>query len=343
MENEKYTKIIEEANNILKQGKITITRLYETLVAKGVLEPDSKKSFEKLLEYAIETKLISKGRLKRYKSKKNQLPEAFTTEQLINLFDVIDRPKLAIACALTFFCGLRISEVCNLEINDMDLKNLKLKVTDGKNSRRFETGYGKDRIVPIPYQMRSPIKKWIEIINGGKWFLPSHNSPDNHIRPKTLHGEFKWALKRAGLLISKYTVCFKQKIGGRTRERTTTRHKYYFHTLRHSYATYLRSKGIDIQTISELLGHNQITTTQIYAKMTDVQRQKSVNEAFSSPLQNPAPMPVIKSAITNPSNLKPVEFLQMQMLNGEITQEEYVNKLALLNPEGIKKIIEIKE
>ena len=187
--------------------------------------------------------------------------------------------------------------------------------------------------------MKNPIKKWMEIIGGGKWFLPSHKSPDMHVRKKTLHEEFRIALKNAGLLIPKYQLSFKQKINGKKAERTINRHKYYFHTLRHFYATYLRSQGLDIQTISELLGHSQVTTTQIYAKMNDVQRQKAINEAFGQ-RKEIRQMPVIEP--TNNYNLKPKEYLQMQMLTGEITEEEYLKKLSLLNPNGLKKIIEVK-
>jgi integrase len=341
MENEKANEIIEQINEVLKtQHKTTITKLYETLVARGIVEPDTRKNFENLLEYALECKIVDKNKIKRYKNKKNQLADVFSNEDLVKLFDSIDRPKLAIASAVTFFCGLRISEVCKLKIEDIDLQSLRLKVVDAKNSRRHLSGYGKDRYVPLPKVLISPIKKWLDIIGGGKWFLPSHKSPDKHIRPKTLHEEFRVALDRAGLLIPKFTLNFKQRINNKWVDKTATRHKYYFHTLRHAYATYLRSKGVEIQTISELLGHSQITTTQIYARMTDVQRQKSVNDAFNCSVSTP--MPMLKPTQPN-QNLSPREYLQMQMLHGEINEQEYLKKLTLLNPEGIKRVVEIRE
>lgn len=325
MENENHPKIIEEANIVLTQGKMTITKLYETLVAKNIVEPDSRKMFEGLLEYAIDSGLVSRNKIKRYKNKKNQLPEALTKEQLIKLFDAIEIPNISIACALSFFCGLRISEVCNLKIENIDLESMQLKVVNGKNSRRFESGYGKDRVVPMPLDMKSPIKKWIEIVEGGQWLLSSHTSPDKHIRPKTLHEGFRNALKQAGLLIPLDTLTFKQKIRGKVRETKHTRHKYHFHTLRHSYATYLRSKGIDIQTLSELLGHNQITTTQIYAKMTDIQRQKAVNEAFNRPMhQQVIPQQQVMQFQMNQSIEE--KMLEVKKLELEVRKMELANK-----------------
>ena len=215
---------------------------------------------------------------------RNQLPDVFNVEQLVKLFDSIDRPKVGIASALAFFCGLRISEVCNLKIEHIDLDNKRLKVVDGKNSRRNLSGYGKDRYVPIPPQMISPIKKWIEIISDGKWLLPSDKSPDAHLRKKSLHEQFRVALKQAGLLIPRYDIDVKTKINGKKTIRKVTRYNFHFHTLRHAYATYLCDKGVDIYTISTLLGHNQVTTTQIYARVSDVQRNRAVNDAFNTPL-----------------------------------------------------------
>ena len=224
-------------------------------------------------------------------SNNNKLPSVLNVEQLIKIFDAIERPKVAIASALAFFCGLRISEVCNLKIEDVDLEKQRLKVTDGKNSRRSLSGYGKDRYVPIPPQLISPMKKWLDIIQGGMWFFPSDKSPDAHIRKKSLGEQFRDVLKRANLLIAERELEFQTKVNGVKQTKKIIRHKYYFHTLRHSYATYLRDKGVDIYTISDLLGHSQVTTTQIYARISDVQRTKAVNQAFNHQFA-PNPYPI---------------------------------------------------
>jgi hypothetical protein len=71
---------------------------------------------------------------------------------------------------------------------------------------------------------------------------------------------------------------------GKDKGKVKCKYQFYFHSLRHSYATYLLEKGVDIMTISELLGHNQVTTTQIYARVSNVQKAKAVEDAFSSPL-----------------------------------------------------------
>ena len=119
-------------------------------------------------------------------SNKNKLPDVLSVEQLVKIFDAVDDPKIAIATAVTFFCGLRISEICKLRIEDIDFENKKLKVVDSKFSMRTKTKYGKDRYVIIPDMMIGPIQKWLNIIQGGKYFLPSDKCPNSYVRPKTI-------------------------------------------------------------------------------------------------------------------------------------------------------------
>ena len=144
-------------------------------------------------------------------SNKNKLPDLLTKEQLIKLFENMLIPKCSIACFMALMCGLRVKEICRLQIADIDLQRRQIKIRDSKNPNRTKQGYGKDRIVPIPEIAISPIKKWLEIIDGGKWFIPSEKSPDNPLRTKTLHIWFSEARTRANLDIPEYKVKYKRK------------------------------------------------------------------------------------------------------------------------------------
>jgi integrase len=213
---------------------------------------------------------------------KNRLPDVLNKEQLVKLFETIDNPKLGIASFVAFFCGLRINEVCQLKVEDIDLEKCRLKVVDSKNPRRNITGYGKDRYVDFPPEIRGPIRKWLEIIEGGKWLIPSLISPDRPLRKKTLHEHFRYALQKADLLVPLYSKNYKTTNRGRKIEVNRTRYKYYFHTLRHSYATYVYEKTSDLYAVSSLLGHSQITTTEIYARISGVKKKCTVAKAFRS-------------------------------------------------------------
>ena len=194
-----------------------------------------------------------------------KLPDTYTTEQLVTLASVIDQPRMMIAMILGFFCGLRRGEVIALKKSDFDLVKKQIKIVDSKNPNRTKQGYGKDRFVPILNDKIIPILiKYMDGIDSEYLFMPKFNkSTNNHIDGRTFDDYFKEYLRRAGLLIP---------IG--KRKNGATINKYRFHTLRHTIATYLLDKGLDLRYIQQFLGHNQIETTTIYTHVSteDIQR-----------------------------------------------------------------------
>ena len=267
---------------------------------------------------------------------KNKLPDMLTKEQLIKLFENMSIPKLSIACFVALMCGLRIREVCNLEVSDINLEARTIKIRDSKNPNRTKQGYGKDRIVPLPEIAISPIKKWISVIEGSKYFLPSENSPDNNLRTKTLHIWFGEARKRANLGMPDYVIQYKKATKFR---KDSTVYKIRFHHLRHFYATYVYERTRDLYAVSNLLGHNQVSTTQIYAKVSDKTKKETVDFAFNTPIktqlfeQNPVnalnySIPTIAKA--QPKEKSPIEILENRFAKGEISAIDFQTALRLL-------------
>jgi len=214
---------------------------------------------------------------------RNKLPDMLTKEQLLKLFENMLIPKCSIACFMALMCGLRIREVCRLEILDIDLERRIIKIRDSKDPNRAKHGgYGKDRIVPIPQIAISPIQKWLSIIEGGKYFLSAENCPDKPLVPKTLHIWFAETRKRASLDIPERVSEYVKPTQFR---KQTTLYKYRFHHFRHFYATYVYEKTRDLYAVADLLGHNQVTTTQIYAKVSDKTKKESVDFAFNNPIK----------------------------------------------------------
>ena len=66
----------------------------------------------------------------------NKLPDIFTKEELIKLFESMFRPKCVIACFVALMCGLRVREVCNLQISDINFERRIIKIRDSKNPNR---------------------------------------------------------------------------------------------------------------------------------------------------------------------------------------------------------------
>jgi len=269
-------------------------------------------------------------------SNQNKLPDMLTKAQLIKLFENIIIPKCSIGCFVALVCGLRIREICCLEISDIDLQKRQIKIKDSKNPNRKKQGYGKDRIVPIPQIAISPIQKWLSIIEGGKYFLPSEKSPDSHLRTKTLHLWFAETRRRANLDIIDYKVNYKKPTKYRTE---TTIYKFRFHHLRHFFAQYVYERTRDLYAVADLLGHNQITTTQIYAKVSSKTKKESVDFAFNTPIktkifqQNPLNalnynIPAI--AKDKVKNRSPIEILEERFARGEISAPDFQTALRLL-------------
>lgn len=265
---------------------------------------------------------------------KNKLPDMLNKEQLIKLFNTMYIPKLSIACFMALMLGLRIKEICKLEVSDIDLERRIVKVRDSKNTNRTKQGYGKDRLIPIPEIAISPIKKWLDIIEGSKWFLPSEKSPDSYLRTKTLHIWFAEARKKANLDIIEYKAKYKKATKYRKEQ---TIYKYRFHHLRHFYATYIYERTRDIYAVSNLLGHNQVSTTQIYAKVSDKTIKETIDFAFNTPIKTQIfeknPVNALNyniPTIAKEREKTPIEVLEQRFARGEISDIEFQNKVRLL-------------
>lgn len=265
---------------------------------------------------------------------KNKLPDMLTKEQLIKLFENMFIPKLSIACFMALMFGLRIREICRLEVQDIDIQRRQIKIRDSKNpNRKKQNDYGKDRIIPMPEIAISPIKKWLSIIEGGKYFISSDKSPDKPLRTKTLHEWFREARERAGLNYKDYE--YTEKHTGKKK----AVYKFRFHHLRHYYAQYVYERTRDLYAVAGLLGHNQITTTQVYAKVSDKTKKETVDFAFNTPIKTQIfeenPVNALNYNIPNiakekPKEKTPVQILEERFARGEISASDYQTALRLL-------------
>ncbi len=169
-----------------------------------------------------------------------KLPKVLTIEEINNLLNQ-DLSKLhSVITELLYGCGLRVSELVNLKITDYDLKSKFLECT-GKGS--------KDRIVPLG-------KKAVQAI---KNFLPER---DYLLKKFNLQTKFL-------LINEKGKKVTRQEIYTFIHEQGKKLHKSISpHTLRHSFATHLLENGADLRVVQELLGHSNVSTTQLYTHIS---------------------------------------------------------------------------
>ena len=167
------------------------------------------------------------------------LPKALTREEVKRLLSVIPptRKRDRLIVLLLYGAGLRVSELCNLKKGDVDLERNLIVVRGGKGA--------KDRVVPIPAFLGDAIREYLESREDGSEYLlvEERRRDKDKLSPKTVWYLLKKYGKRAGVEVTP-------------------------HRLRHSFATHMLERGVDIRAIQELLGHSNLSTTQIYTKVT---------------------------------------------------------------------------
>ncbi len=173
---------------------------------------------------------------------KRRLPATLDIDQLSNLLTIHDDSPLALRdraiLELFYSSGLRLAELVSINLNDPDLKDATLKVT-GKGD--------KTRQVPIGRKAVEALQRWIKV--RGELAKPDEpalfvSSRGKRIHPRTIQQRMKeWALKH-----------------GASRS-------IHPHLLRHSFASHMLESSGDLRAVQELLGHADISTTQIYTHL----------------------------------------------------------------------------
>ncbi len=191
--------------------------------------------------YLVRNKIWSENfalQLDRPKASKT-LPKVLSVEQVDALLNCIDvSTDLGIRdrslFELIYSCGLRISEVSNLLLQNLHLKERIIWVT-GKGN--------KERLVPFGSQAEFWLKKWLEVRPN---FVGSKSVPTVYVNYQGKSFSRKGIWKRFQEL---------EVLSGVNSK---------VHTLRHSFATHMLSGGADLRSVQELLGHSDLATTQIY-------------------------------------------------------------------------------
>ena len=175
-----------------------------------------------------------------------KLPQVMTAEQTNNLIDAIPgaglertHPERDLAIFETLYgCGLRVSELCGLELDDLDFADRSLRVL-GKGR--------KERLVPFGGKAETALRA----------YLAARAPAGSSERAVFLNHRGKPLTDRSVRGIVKFYATY---INGDN--------SLHPHALRHAYATHLLSDGADLRSIQELLGHARLSTTQRYTQVS---------------------------------------------------------------------------
>jgi len=250
----KFTDFLNQHNVVAKPDDITndVFDNFLKWVNEAGLSPNSQtrilsglKAFYKylLIEGIIKndpTELLEAPRITR------KLPDTLDLDEINKLIDAIDLSKSEgqrnkAMLETLYSCGLRVSELVNLKISQINFKEAYIKVT-GKGN--------KERYVPIGKYALKNIKLYLE--HHRKFIKVSKASED-----------IVFVNRRGGTLtrVMVFTIIkdLAIKIG--------LQKKISPHTFRHSFATHLIEGGADLRVVQEMLGHESITTTEIYTHL----------------------------------------------------------------------------
>jgi site-specific recombinase XerD len=170
--------------------------------------------------------------------KKSSLPKVLSKNDIAKIFSQVDNLKHLLMLKLCYGMGLRVSEIVNLKITNIDSQRMLVHIENAKGK--------KDRYVTLPSSILDDLRNYYRTY-----------------RPKTYLFEGQYG--------GQYAIRSAQAVFKNAMQKAKISKSIGIHGLRHSYATHLLECGTDMYFIQKLLGHGNIKTTEIYAKVSNRQ------------------------------------------------------------------------
>ena len=173
--------------------------------------------------------------------KSHRLPNVFSEEEVVRLLQSVQNLKHRTLLTLIYSAGLRIGESVKMRKADVCLARKSVFVKAGKGK--------KDRYSVLSDKMACLLAEYLEVYRPDYWLFEGQDGGQYSTR--SIQQVFRRAVARAG--VNPYSTV---------------------HTLRHSFATHLLERGMDLRYIQSLLGHSSSETTEIYTHITQKAREK---------------------------------------------------------------------
>jgi len=259
----------------LKCEPLTIREFLAYLYAQNYTKSTTARKLATLrsfFKFLIRRGQVSVNPLSTIRTPKQEkrLPKCLDLEQVQKLLDAPDDTGLLGArdkamLEVLYSSGIRVSELVELEISDLDLQEGILRVR-GKGR--------KDRLTPIGSQAIHAVQRYLELRNAD---TRTQGQPSQRVFLNK-HGE-SLSTRSVRRKLDKYLVEAGLDPGISP------------HTLRHSFATHLLNNGADLRSVQELLGHQSLSTTQIYTHLTTTRVKQVYDDAHPhahEPIQHPS-------------------------------------------------------
>lgn len=219
----------QKPNQRSKSGSLSASTIYQNIHAIKVF-----------YNYLVQMEMIKMNPGTNIKCNRNTIKprEIVTQEEIKTLFNNAETLTETSILHLAYSCGLRRTEIEDVEIRDIHFRENRVYVRAGK--------YKKRRVIPITEKVKQDLKKYyLEQRKPSKSNSFLVNERGNKMKGSTISNILKIIVNKAGL---------KQNIS--------------LHSLRHSIATHLLENGMRVEYIRDFLGHSVLATTQIYTRIT---------------------------------------------------------------------------
>ncbi len=266
-----YMKDVEDYNDFIKENHINYLTINKEEIREYLKYLDEQKLSKSTISRKLSalrhfySYLVLEGRINtnQFKlisnpKKDKKLPNFLQYDELDKIFDSIDldtdlgiRNRLIIE--LLYATGLRVSELVNLKVNDIDMSGREIRVL-GKGD--------KERIVYFGDYAKKYLKMYLDdarygLLNGKKSEYLIINNQGDQITSRGIETVIDNIVNKAAL-----------------------KHNISPHVLRHTFATDLLNNGADLKSVQELLGHSSLSTTQIYTHITNERLRQVYLKSF---------------------------------------------------------------
>lgn len=198
--------------------------------------------YEQVLGRPVKTYYVQRPK------KEKRLPEVLSEEEVASILNSIDNLKHKAILSLIYSAGLRLGELINLKINDIDSGRMVIIIRQGKGK--------KDRISLLSEKVLHLLREYLKVYQPREYLF---------------EGQF----------FGQYSSTSVQKVFRMAKVKACIRKPATVHTLRHSFATHLLERGTDLRYIQALLGHKNPKTTEIYTHITKKGMEK-IKSPFDS-------------------------------------------------------------
>jgi len=165
-----------------------------------------------------------------------KLPTVLSGDEVVRFLESVSSLKARVALTTAYAAGLRVSEVAVLKVCDIDSNRMVMRIEHGKG--------GRERYAMLSAPLLGILRSYWRLARPRLYLFPGR-TPDKPIEPTVLHAACRSAAAAAGL-----------------------DKRVSVHVLRHSFATHLLESGVDIRIIQVLLGHENLSTTARYTRVS---------------------------------------------------------------------------